>query len=76
MKETFKEKQGFRSTEFQFYHVIFLFFFIVEEGEQAFVLVIKHLIDFDGNKLSRLSGGYVKMNIKDRTTVCDCKYYI
>mgnify|MGYP003692254293 CR=1 FL=1 len=24
--------------------------------EQAFVVVIKHLIDFDGNKLSRLSG--------------------
>ena len=31
-------------------------FFFVEGGEQAFVVVIKHLIDFDGNKLSRFSG--------------------
>ena len=55
-------------------HLVFLIFFLVEGGEQAFVVVIKHLIDFDGNKLSRLSDGYVfyciKMNIKDRTTGC------
>ena len=31
-------------------------FFLVEGGEQAFVVVIKHLIDFDENKLSRVSG--------------------
>ena len=31
------------------------YFFPVEGGEYAFVVVIKHLIDFDGNKLSRLS---------------------
>ena len=39
-------------------HLVFfnLIFFLVEGGEQAFVVVIKHLIDFDGNKLSRLSG--------------------
>ena len=41
-------------------------------GEQAFVVVIKHLIDFDGNKLSRLSEWVcfysIEMNIKDRTT--------
>ena len=30
--------------------------FLVDGGEQAFVVVIKHLIDFDGNKLSHLSG--------------------
>ena len=31
-------------------------FFPVKGVEQVFVVVIKHLIDFDGNKLSRLSG--------------------
>ena len=36
--------------------LVFLNFFLVEGGEQAFVIVIKHLIDFDGNKLSRLFG--------------------
>ena len=34
-----------------------VFIFFLEEGnEQAFAVVIKHLIDFDGNKISRLSG--------------------
>ena len=46
----------------------------MEGGEQAFVGVIKHLIDFDGNKLSRPSGWIcfysIKKNIKDRTTGC------
>ena len=57
-------------------HLVFfnLIFCLVEGGEQAFVVVIKHLIDFDGNKLSRSLDGYVfyciKMNIKDRTTGC------
>ena len=37
-------------------HLVFLIFFSREGGEQAFVVVIKHLIDFDGNKLSRHSG--------------------
>ena len=35
----------------------FLNFFSRGGVEQAFVVVIKHLIDFDGNKLSRLSEG-------------------
>ena len=43
-------------------------------GEQAFVVVIKHLIDFDGHKLSRLSGWvcflFHKNEHKDRTTGC------
>ena len=54
-------------------HLVFLIFFLMEGGEQAFVVVIKHLIDFDGNKLWRLSGwGFycIKMNIKDGTTGC------
>ena len=34
-------------------HLVFLIFFLVEGCEQAFVVVIKHVIDFDGNKLSR-----------------------
>ena len=46
----------------------------MEGGEQAFVVVIKHLIDFDGNKLTPFWMGMffysIKMNIKDRTTVC------
>ena len=37
-------------------HLVFFIFFLVERGEQAFVVVMKHLIDFYGNKLSRLSG--------------------
>ena len=40
--------------------------------EQVFVVMIKHLIDFDGN--NNFPDGYdlysIKMNIKDRTTVC------
>ena len=56
-------------------HLVFLIFFLVEGGEQAFVVVIKHLIDFDGIKNSHaFLGGYVfysiQINIKDRTTVC------
>ena len=51
-------------------HLVFLIFFLVEGGEQAFVVVIKHLIDFDGNKLSRLVFYCIKMNIKGSTTGC------
>ena len=46
----------FKAKNFRGAFSIFNFFFLVEGGEQAFVVVIKHLIDFDGNKLSRLSG--------------------
>ena len=55
-------------------HLVFLIFLLVEGGEQAFVVVIKHLIDFDRNKLSLLSGWvcfiFQKMIIIDKTTVC------
>ena len=37
-------------------HLAFLIFYLVEGGKKAFVVLIKLLIDFDGNKLSRLSG--------------------
>ena len=40
----------------------------MEGGEQAFVIVIKQLIDFNGNNLLRLSGWvcflFHKMNIR------------
>ena len=46
----------------------------MEGGEQAFVVVIKQLIDLDGNKVSHLSGWVyyysIKMNIKDRISGC------
>ena len=36
-------------------HLVFLIFLLVKGGEQTFVVMIKHLIDFDGNNLSQLS---------------------
>ena len=55
-------------------NLVILFFFSRGGGEQAFVEMIKHLIDFDGNKLSRLSGWVcffsIKMNFQNNTTGC------
>ena len=49
-----------------------IFVFFGKGGEQAFVVVIKHLIDFDGKKTHAFLDGLffysIKMNIKDRTT--------
>ena len=45
----------FKGKNFRGPFSIFIFI-LVEKGEQAFVVVIKHLIDLVGNKLSRLSG--------------------
>ena len=49
--ENLKQKKNIRGP-----FSISIFFFRWRGGEQAFVVVINHLIDFDGNKFSRLSG--------------------